>query len=208
MLGVVVHVEVHVLVSRLLYHYAHLPQGLGREPHHAVYVLVLLVGEVLGCILPLPAHGACKVVAAVPDALQFRADAHHVLYLHLRLHAQPALADLRKVVGNLHFHAVGNALVLFYARIEFVEVLPLLSGEQFLRHAEHAHASVHEDVDFLLRLQYRQLCRRQESASDEGQPHVLVVGHALTLRHEHAYQFLHGLDEPYQYHHLKYSLYT
>ena len=98
-------------------------------------------------------------------------------------------------MGYLNFHVVAYALIFLYAAEEFVELVALLSVEQFLNESEHLVCALCVEGDFLLCFKDGEFGCREQTSCDESQTGVLV---ALLCWENLTYCLLNELDQPYE----------
>ena len=122
-----------------------------------------------------------EVIDRVTDGLKFRNLPQHFLYLTLRGIRQSAFAHLVQIVGNLHFHRVGDVLVFLYAREEFVELHLILQLQQLWHESEHSLAALGKTVNLLLCLNDAKFGCREQTATDKLQSVVFF----LSLHRQH-----------------------
>ena len=183
---------------RMFHHDNHLLQGIIRQLHHEMDMLVLLLGEIL-IGLALAVDGTCQVIAAVADALYLRHFTQHGTYLQLTFRTQASFGHLIQIIGNLQLHAVTDILVLLHTAEHFVEIIILLRMQQVLHHSEHTAGTFGKKMYFLACLQDGQLCRRKHTARDKTQAIFLVLLLHWNNGTDRTFDKLH---EPYQYQHV------
>ena len=192
----VLHIERAVgveLVAVALEHDRHLRQGVVGKLEHLVDVLILRLGESLLAVLQ-PADGACEIVVAVADALDLGDLAKHGAHLLLRLVGEVGVRHVVEILGDLHLHIVGDALILLDARVELHKLVVVLLTQQLAHHAKHAVDTLGKALDLLLGLKHRELGRLHDTRRDETQTEIVLVlvglgfpypaAHARHLLHE------------------------
>ncbi len=107
------------------------------------------------------------------------------------------IAHLVEILGNLNLHVVGDSLVFLDAGIELDKLVVVGLAQEFLHHTEHTLDALGETVDLLLSLQDRDFRSLHDTALDEAQTEIVLVG--ILLRTDNlAYQLLYLWDKPYQ----------
>ena len=161
-----------------------------------MHVLELLLGKPVFGMLTQAIHGTAKVIAGITYGLQFGYLAHHALYLSFGIAGKASLTHHVQIIGNLQFHAICDVLILFNAGEEFVEVIPILGFKQFLDQREHALATCGKKIDFFTSLKDAEFGSAQQTTANVLETPFLHFVLSFLLRNEHAYKFLHRLDEP------------
>ena len=107
------------------------------------------------------------------------------------------ITHLVEILRNLNLHVVGDAFILLDAGIELDKLIVVGLAQEFLHHAEHTLDALCETVNLLLSLQYRDFRSLHDTALDEAQTEIVLVG-ILFWTDNLAYQLLYLRDKPNQ----------
>ena len=106
------------------------------------------------------------------------------------------ITNLIEVFCNLNFHIVADALVFFYAGVEFDELVIIVFSHEFLNHSEHALYALRETCNLLLCFEHRELWSFHDASLNETQTEVVFVFVCFRLDDE-GYEFLNLWNEPH-----------